>query len=237
MKKYLSVFMLMVRSSIYRLMLLMLGAIAAFAALFMLLGVPDTQGLEAAVSNSHFGIAAAVVLALWTLELCLSCCDLGAKSSYTLSRLNISSKKVFFVKLAHDLLSYILLWAFLITLCYGICLLYSVAVRPLSSQEIMLCFYRDGLFHALLPMRDGIGWLKLALTLIALAVCSAASPMNRKNHVNILPSAVCVAIQLFMFDGGIGDLGTAFIFSLVCVGVAAFTLMDVLGEEDGDEIV
>lgn len=236
MKKYLSVFMLMLRNSIYRLVLVMLGTVIAFAALLLALGAPGAGGLEEAVANSHIDLAAAAAFILWTAQLCLSCCDLGAKSSYTLSRLRISEKSVFWVKAAHDFLSYILLWAFLTTLCFGLCLLYSVAVKPLGSQEIMLCFYRDELFHALLPLRDGNGWVKLAATLIALALCSAASPMSKTNRVNIIPSAICAAIQLFMFKGAMGSLDTEVIFSIVCLGVAAFAMIDALGkEEDGNE--
>lgn len=237
MKDHVSVFMLFVRSTIYRLALLMLLTAAVSAALLLLLGAPGAMSLESALAGSNIGIAFAAAFVLWTLQLCFAGCDMGAKSSYTLARLKISERAVYFVQMVHNLLSYILLWAFMTALCFGLCLLYSSVIAPIGSQDIMLCFYRDGLLHALLPMSEGVGWFKLAAAIPALAASSAAYRVGQKRGSRGgLGIAVCVALQLLTFTGAAGDLdGTGLASALACLGIAIVSAANILGGDGDDE--
>lgn len=237
MKKYLSVFMLLTRSTIYRFAPLLAAAAAVEAALLMLVGAPDASGLEGAVNASGLGIVSALLFVLWTVQLCLTCGDNGAKSSYTLCRLRVSEREVFFVQAIHNCLSYTLLWAFCAALSYGLCLLYGAAVSPLGTQDIMLCFYRDDLFHALLPMGDAGAWARLAGAIISLGICSAAYPLDRLDRGRgAMSVTACAVIQLLSFSGNIGNVsGMDYLLTVVCLLIAGGVTASVISGVNSDE--
>ena len=193
MKQHLSVLGLFARSSLWKVMavlVLMSGieifmfekelqsALAAHAA-DVGLGFPQLERLlDRSAANVWFAIAFGII----SLLLCLPGCEFRARSGYTLQRLSIGEISVFLWQLTYNIFVYFLLAVWQTALCYGLCLHY-VAIAPaevVSGQTLFLAFYRSELLHALLPMADLALWLRNLFLLLALGISSAVFPCKQR---------------------------------------------------------
>ena len=98
MKRYLSVFEMITRSSFYKVLMVLLAMAVAQFGMFYLQLQESLEGtvsnLEALIDQSHYTIILGVAYLLITVLLVLHGCNLGSVQGYTLQRLKISEKKV-----------------------------------------------------------------------------------------------------------------------------------------------
>lgn len=186
MKRYLSIFQLLARSSLYRLL-----------ALFLLMGLIQfglfSNVLSAQVSlrscNLESAIADARLSWVFTLGALLSFillaavgCDLGSRQRYTLRRLPVSEKKLFLCQSVYNSLSYFLLLAAELLITLLLCKLYLAKGDPdlINSQTLMLASYRSPFFHALLPLSDQLLWWRNLLLILSMGIVTALIPYHQR---------------------------------------------------------
>lgn len=241
MRKHLSVLMLVVRSSIYRLLLVWLSMLTA-ESIFFLQAMRRSRAsglwdIEAVLRQSGmaWGLGAAFILT--TLILCSTGCQFGSQPGYTLRRLSISEKAVFFWQSLYNICCYILLWGvqILIAVVFAKICCMQMDSAALKNQTLLLSFYRNSFLHCLFPLSEIWLWIRNGILAIGMGLAAAQYPFRQRRGKTIqiaLPMAIVILV-LFVRDLGI-------VFSDVCaigfaIWTAAMALYHVLGREREDE--
>ena len=245
MKKHLSVFGLFARSSIYKVLLILLGMCIVEALFFyfelqealeayVAVGT-DMASLEHIFARAATNVFFRVALVLITIILCLPGCEFKSITGYTLRRLSISERATFFHQAAYNALVYIMLFAVQLAVALGLAQYYVTAVPPecISNQTLMLAFYRNNFLHSLLPLEDVGLWIRNGLLVLSFALAAAEYPYKQRRNKF---SATALALGIYTivyFDQGIGQLDhviTTFIVAFIIIGAVIYSLIN-KGEE------
>lgn len=134
MKNFTSVLMLWARRSIWQVLAIIAVMAAAETALFYFLALPKAGGLSlnTAITTGLTGPACAVFFALLCVLLCLSGCDFGTRSNYTLCRLSVSRRKVFLAQAMYNFICFLIFWGVQTAIALALCILY-VRRAPLTA--------------------------------------------------------------------------------------------------------
>jgi len=165
MKPYLSVLALLVRSSIYKIYILFAAMAAVHTVLFPVWSI---QPLTAVLL---FGVEVGILL--WIL--CRNWLDTSGHQSYTLQRLTVTPKEIFWIQASYNLLCLLLFWAVHLIVAY---ILYSRSLT--GSQDLFLKFSGDGYLHSLMPGADWLAWAANLAILISAAVSAALYPVYQR---------------------------------------------------------
>lgn len=180
MKERMSVFMLMARCSFYKILgLLAVMTTVETGLFFMALNREVNKegfGLEYVIQKSH--IAIVFFLAFVILDIILiSFVGYGKSGThrYTLMRLLVTRKEVYFIQSIFNVLCYILFWVTQILVIVMLCYIYirNVPEGYVTGQTIFLAFYRNDFLHSLLPFEDFPFWIRQILICVALGFRSS----------------------------------------------------------------
>ncbi len=234
MRKHLSVFMLMVRSSLYPILGLFLLMAATQGGVFWYVlnrgHVEEDFGLEYLVSRSGLDLIFGLFFFLVCFFLMRTGHGSGSKQGYTLMRLRISERWVFFWQCVYNCLMFVLFWLAECLIVLGLCQLYAHCVSEsyLTSQTLFLAFYRSEFLHSLLPMEDTLVWVRNIILGLCLGICAARAPMGaRQGHrFPEIVALACIVAASFTQELGNGALHV--IISLGALCFAAYSLYKVL---------
>ncbi len=196
------------RRSIYKLgFLFLLMASAEFLLFWRTLEGRRQQGAVYDQSQSFekiFQYSGAEIL--FVAVFCLVCLVLGWNASgargsrpgYTLARLRVTGRHLFWSRTAYNFLCLVLLFAVQIGIVLGMCRMYRERMPEefLTPQLEFLAFYRVRFLHGLLPLADGGKWAKNLLLLSALSMEEASEDnlgRGYKNPVFFLSMVICWA--------------------------------------------
>lgn len=177
MKRYVSVFEMIARSSIYKVLAIIGVMLVAQAVCFYLSMIsPSGIGIESYIDQSQYSLIFKIAYVLITIVLVLHGMNLGSVQSYTLKRLRIKEKRIFWLQALYNLFAYVLLWGIQLMM-----ILVSVTVYQknlpegvvLTNQTMFIAFYRNDFMHSILPLEDGPGWWVLALIGVTSAFVTA----------------------------------------------------------------
>ena len=234
MKQHSSVFCLMVRSTFYKVLLLLGAATVVEAAVFILLMLhgptADGFGPEQILQQGRIAWIFGAVMVLMTLLLCRTGMEKDAKTGYTLQRLSISERWVFFWQSSYNTLCYLLLLLWQILTVMLLCMLYARLAPPeyVTGQTVFLAFYRSAFLHALLPFEEGALWVKNALLVLSLGIASARYPMALRHgsKQQEIAGACCAAVAFFVEEIGSVNGAISILISLITIGVSVYRVMD-----------
>ena len=234
MKKHSSVFMLMARSTIYRVLGLLILMAVAEAGLFWLRlqqgAIDGNFSLEAIISESRLSWACAAFFLF--VNVILSWGSYTISDTYTAARLSVSGKAVYLWQCIYNTLCYLLFWMVQILIGIGLCRVYE-ALAPaefVSNQTVFLAFYRSKFLHSFLPFEDTWVWVRNILLVVALGICSSRIPgKNRKIGIG---SCFLIAATGVFFVQGIGEAVALIIAAIVC---AVPAVVKALSKEVPDE--
>ena len=234
MKKHSSVFMLMARSTIYRVLGLLIVMAVAEAGLFWLRlqqgAIDGNFSLEAIISESRLSWACAAFFLF--VNVILSWGSYTISDTYTAARLSVSGKAVYLWQCIYNTLCYLLFWMVQILIGIGLCRVYE-AMAPaefVSNQTVFLAFYRSNFLHSFLPFEDTWVWVRNILLVVALGICSSRIPgKNRKIGIG---SCFLIAATGVFFVQGIGEAVALIIAAIVC---AVPAVVKALSKEVPDE--
>lgn len=238
MKKHLSVFGLFARSSIFKVLLILLSMsiieIAAFyfelqdaIESYLSLGSNGLQmvSLEKIIDRSAINVYFRIALTLTTVVLCLPGCSFKSNTSYTLRRLSVSERATFASQASYNIFAYTILFAVQISVAFALSRYYviSAPAECVSVQTITLAFFRNEFLHSLLPL-DEIGlWIRNILFIITLGLTAAEfSYKQRRKKFSATAIAIVMYIVVF-FDRGIGDIShlvvTVIVVSIILIEI------------------
>lgn len=196
MRKYTSVAALYIRSSLYRVIFVILLMAAGEGLVFCLSlhrilqqaeagsGTWFAPYPEAAVAGSVLkGVATAGFIIVFNV-LMLTCSDLG-RTKYTLRRLRVSERAVFWIHAITSICCFFIFWAAQAALLYLFAEIYVAQPSlPHTEQTVMLMFYRDGFCHGMAPLADVSVFIRNLLLLAGLGVTTACfQPLQRQSRI------------------------------------------------------
>lgn len=148
-----------------------------------------------------------------THVLCMAGTEYGSKTSYTLKRLAVDEKGVFFTQVLYNIVVYIVFAAVQVAVLFLIGSIWMKEADSLYSQELFLAFYQDTFLHGLFPMEDVLLWWRNICWLLALGVSTAEYVYLQRRGSKINASLIVLLTTMILFGRT----------SLVAVGNCIFT--------------
>lgn len=248
MKKYLSVFGLFARSSIFKilavLLIMSIAEIAVFAFQFHeALTVYENRigsgidRFESIIQDTFFCRCFGLAFIAITILLCLPGSEFSSKTGYTLRRLSIGEKQIFFCQAFYNIFVYLLLAALQLVICFGLGSYY-VANAPeecVSNQTLFLAFYRSPFLHALLPLSDLILWIRNAFLAVALGFAAAEFPYKQRRKKYALSIIALAIFAVIFFSSTIGNIFNCLLITVISLLVCAEMFYTVFRKEADNE--
>ena len=227
MKKYISIFELFARNTVYKILFVLLAMGAAQITMFqkaMSEWIPvdyydldfqaiEHYSLEYMVDKSNSPVFMGIAFVLITAILCWSACNLGSKSSYTLQRLQVKEKTIFIMQCIYNSLCYVLLLGVQVAVLLVLCGMYVEQSDNVTNQTVFLAFYRNEFMHSVLPMEGMMRWIVNILILLGCGTSAAVfTYLQRRGKVawSLFVVVACVLVGFIQELGGQLELGTAF---------------------------
>ena len=183
MKKHRSVFELMVRSNFYRILLLLAAMVILQTGLFLFAFYrrfgTEAFSLEAVLKKSYIELVFFGVFIAMNIFLKTSVGYEGnEKPQYTMMRLSIAGREVYYWHVLSNVLYYLLFFAveILTIVMLGFLYLKMAPGEYVTGQTLFLACYRYDLLHSLLPLGDVPYLVRNILGMVACSMFSAYYP-------------------------------------------------------------
>lgn len=247
MKKFTSIFGLIAKGSLFKVLPVIIATVSAEIILFYLemkkaIDIYNSdvgfslERLENVFDGSKFSWCLVLGFISITLLLIRHGCESNTKSIYTFQRLSVSEKFIFFNQAAYNSLVYIIFLASQAITAALLCLWYAnVAPKEfVGNQTVFLAFYRNNLLHNLLPLSDVSIWIRNSILAIGLGFGAAEFPFKqrRKKFAAVIFSLGLYIIIFAVQDFG-NDINTFFMIlvSIACILETIYTVMTAEKEE------
>lgn len=251
MRQHGSVFMLFVRSSFYKVLLLLLAMIVAEGAWFYttiqgLLEKRQNEGKytvmlpEAVFEEARLMVIFAVAVIVLTVILAYVGRSTTGHQEYTWNRLSIPPRSIFAWQAVYNCGCFLLLWFVQAVLAFGLCLYYvkTAEAGAVTHQSMFLAFYREPFLHGLIPLQNIWYWVRNVLLFCSLGFATAYDvycSRQGKNRMWVWWIILCFALPKFKFD--LSDTNVGGVEALVYAGIVLWMLFVLLrmGERKADE--
>lgn len=173
-----------------------------------------------------FFAALAAVMALCVLQ----GCRFSGKNLYLLQRLSIPEWRICLHWALAHLACLVILWAVQLAVVLGLWQYYR-SCCPVESPglELLISLYSSGFLHLLLPLADGSRWLRLLVYLVTAAVMTASFGFFQRRGRLRIGLLIMLGIY-FTMPQSMGNAGSDYLFSILCVVLLAWQIYCVWGE-------
>lgn len=217
MKKYLSVWMALIKSTAFYLSLRLAALCVAETGLF-LWRVGKYASFEAAVGDgSAYALFMAAYCALF-IVLETRFCFPG--QLYTIERLRISERRFLLIQAFHNTLCFVILWGAEVTAIFILSLWYRGAyLENAASPWLTLAFYRNPFLHGLLPLYTASRWIVNLLYFAGSGILSACAALKYRHGKLVIAPHLFMALVAVTFRLELDEPGAdiARIFFALCV--------------------
>lgn len=254
MKKQISVLGFYVRSSIYKVLLVLFvmalaelvvfviglnGALTEYYELSELYTGENSAVAQLARPEILFGrqrlswIFTAAVVAV-SMILCIPGCEFGTKAGYTIKRLQVSERACFFWHVFCSLMLFLLVYAVQLGVAWGLGLYYveQVPKELVGNQSIFLMFYRSEFLHSLLPLADIRIWIRNLLLLFGFSFAAAGFSYQQRRKKKPMMIFLMLVFSVFFFSQETAGFANAFALGLMSMCVVAKMLFTVLSDDE-----
>lgn len=220
MKKYLSVFEMIARSSIYKVLLILVGMVAVEVAFFYhTMTNPGGLNIEEYIDESYYAVIFKVAYILITVAIVLPGMNIGSTQSNTLQRLRIKEKKIFWLQALYNIFAYILLWGTQLAVILGSAVYYQNHLpegAACSNQTLFLAFYRNNFMHSILPLEDAPGWWVLVFVIVGTGMTAASCTKQQRRGGFAWELLLMIAAVLIAFPRALG-------YEITIMAIATFS--------------
>ena len=252
MKRYLSIFMLFVRSSLYRVLAVVALMVGAECVLFFttmqkfLNGMAEGESgyfvLNRLISDSKIGIVYCIAFIAVTLLLCRVGNDRKGGLEYTMQRLGVSPVCIFFLQAVCNALFYVLLWfvQIYVAFAFSTCYLHLADVSLTTNQTLFLESYRSVFLFSIFPMENVWVWIADVVLVLCLGVVTARVPhasRRRKLSFGFFATMLVMAFAFWQGYGGLDSVAVLLGWPLLIMGMTiVFVFLTEPGlDDDGEE--
>ena len=229
MKRYLSIFMLLSRSVLYKLLAVFFGTAALHTAVYFLLR--GQRNIEAIYNHWGMKTVFGVGLFLTTALLVRTLTQAGSKLDYTIRRLRIGKRSLCLCQSVFNVACLLMFWAVEILVALLLCRMWVSTMGVESHQTVYLAFYRSELLHSLLPLDDVSRWVRNLVVFICLGICSACGPVLQRRGSGYWGILILPVVLGFVFPSGIAVVTYDVLLAFLSVVAAFAALVDAWGEE------
>lgn len=227
MKKYISVFSLIAKNSIYRIAGLVLLLMAADCALaWYLISARGYDLINLFNGNGGFGIPLAVIFAAIAVVQARRGDIYNGPQGYTVQRLAVSGKAVAALQILYHVLCWLILWGIQVLTFFLICSAYYRfgLGNPLTRQHIFHLFYITPLLHSLLPMEEILVWLANAAMVVGISVATTYGMLQRREKKTASGEAVLeIFLVILLFRR---EMGSFFLNLMIIGGFLILAIVD-----------
>ena len=238
MRKHSSILMLLVRSTMYPILGLLCLLVVVESGIFLaLMQNQNSLTLNSLMQSGWLWRGAWVILLLITILLCRTGCEFGSKCGYTLRRLMVSERQIFFWQAVYNTGIYLLFWAVEMAVLLGLGFYYikRQGFTELEQQLLFLTTYRSALFHSLLPLRDVSRWVCTAVLFAGLGVTSAAFPIRHRYKKYTGEVVLLVGAMLFWFPGAMGGMSQEIMTGIAFAALGFMAIVRVWDTVEGED--
>lgn len=188
MKKYVSVWMLLARSTIYKILdVSVLAAIVEFILFYRTYKkevFSEMFQLEYVVAQSGIMWVFVVLVILTIILLGQNGYEFTGKQSYTWKRLQITEKSIFLLQVTYNVACFLMVWAIqlFVAILFGKLYLNWTTPQLISGQTLFLAFYRSNFLHTLLPLEDIVIWIRNFVVIVLWSVICANLPKRQRRE-------------------------------------------------------
>ncbi len=242
MKKYLSVFEMIARSSIYK----VLGCIVVMTVIEFIAFYKEFQELigftangvflEELIDDDLFQVIFMATYVLITGILVLQGTNMGSVQSYTLQRLRIKEKSVFRLQCIYNMMAYVLLWGaqLVILLLFTGYYVKNQSWIEVSDQTVFLAYYRNYFIHSILPLEDIPGWFTLAFLICGTGIAAAAFTWRQRRGKIGWDLIIFLGVMILSFPRELGSENYFFILVYGILFVLSYIIRKLMnmGEDE-----
>lgn len=211
MKRYISVFEMITRSSFYKVLGILLLMTGAEAVLLMHawnqpLAVIQPN-LEEWIDQSYGIYLFWAAYWMVTKVLASAGTNTGSMQGYTLQRLRIPEKKVHLLQIIYNILCYLLLWVTQLGILLAASVYYINHKEDviLTNQTIFLAFQRNEFMHSVFPLEEYFGWFSIAFFIIGTGILTAVFSRNQRRGKTAWSLAVFIVLAVVCFPRELGE--------------------------------
>lgn len=241
MRQHTAVLLLLARSTLYPVLgLLALLGLAEWGLFSMALEralAACPTALETVIETSGLGWALAVGFLALSALLCASGCVRGTRSDYTLRRLSLPEWTIFLWQGAYNSACLLLLWASQATVALGLSAWFTARTGA-DGMAVFLAFYRDPIFHSLLPLEDGWVWARNLVICLELGIIDAFVPYQQRRGRPVISIVAWLGIlwTIGLFPDSMGNEGLLWhVFMLAIIVFFACRTVFFPKREENDE--
>ena len=238
MKKYISIFELFARNTIYKILLVLIAMGSAQITMFrkaMQEWIPvdflyyeldvkaiEHYTLEYMVDQSNSEIFMGIAFVLITAILCWNGCNVGSKSSYTLQRLQVNGKIIFIMQSIYNCLCYVLLLGTCVGMFFIQSSMYVAQAGHVTNQTVLLAFYRNDFMHSVLPLEGTMRWIVNVLLVIGCGVSTAVFTYLQRRGKVAWSIFMVTACALVGFEQELGNQ-TGLVVASIILGIVVIS--------------
>lgn len=233
----LALWALLARSSIYKVLAVLVVMVPAEVILFCRCIKAEWaydikyRTLTATVESSHISAVFLVALGLVYFALVWTEGQLESRSSGTMLRLRLSDSRIFRIKTVYNVACLVLLFAVQIWLCIWMVWVYGREAETVyaSPQRLFLAFYRIDFLHCLLPMAETGKWVRNILLLLSFGMEAA----ERAEKTEYAHPILLYGLTASWFVSSMGWIATDSVCIVIYILVIAVNVRHVYKAERG----
>lgn len=238
MNRYLSVFGLAARSTLYKLIgvIVIMSAVQAGLFLYALNNADGSQLLEWLIDDSKIAFAFGVGFLAYYIILS-GTSKHTSNAMMTMHRLFIPEGVANWISVLYNVMALVIFLAAELAICLALSKVYLNSDVSGSYQHVLFtAFYRNDLLHALLPLEDHITLASDILYVLALSIIAAyLQQQQRRGKRNVLGAVIAgIAIAGYLQDSASPDMIGAAIAGLFAIYAAVQISRGGAVDEDTD---
>ena len=224
MNQYVSVFGLSARSTLYKLIgvIVAMGAVQAGMFLYALNRADGSMLLENLIDDSRIAYAFAVGFLVYYIILC-GVSKNTSNAAMTMHRLSIPERTANWVTVIYNIMALVIFLAAELGICLALSKVYlNSDVSGVHQHVLFTAFYRSDLLHSLLPLEDYVTLAADILYVLELSIIAAfTQQQERRSKRNVIGGiAAGITIVAFLQDSATPDLTGPIIVGLIAIYAA-----------------
>ena len=241
MKQHKTIFLLFLRHTAWKVLLILAGSAVIQAALFrFLMPDPARYSLEVVLQNTEswlWWIALLTFAVVVGLLLSASTARGKGRTDYLLDRLAVPPRDVILCQGLVNTLAILLFWAAEALVLLGLCRMYGAMGGHLGPQTIFLATWQNDLLHSFLPTEEVSRWVRNLIWCVAVGFTAAAGSAQLRQNEKAVGIFFLIGASGAFFRCPMGNLGLDVVYSLLSLAVTAAVLFNAFtaGKEEDDE--
>ena len=228
MKQHKTLFLLFLRHTAWKVLLVLLASAALqFALAWFRMPYPTENSLEVALVPIESPLWWITLLTFSVIVGFLLSASTGrgkGRTDYLLDRLAVPPREVILCQGIYNALAILLFLAAEALVLLGLCRMYGAMGGWLGPQTIFLATWQNDLFHSFLPAEEVSRWVRNLIWCLAVGFAAAAGSAQLRRKGKAIGIFFLIGLSGSVFRCPMGNLGLDVLYSLSTLGIAAAVL-------------